>query len=81
MIPWQVKDPDTNTWHWCMVIPDDSEYTSLNTAIDNAWDAGVVMIMAAGNDGGCYVKNSDPRYNGDKLMSGIILVCMVVIKQ
>ena len=68
MIPWQVKDPDTNTWHWCMVIPDDSEYTSLNTAIDNAWDAGVVMIMAAGNDGGCYVKNSDPRYNGDKLV-------------
>ena len=68
MIPFQVKDPDTSTWHWCMVIPDRSEYSALNTAIDNAWDAGVVMIMAAGNDGGCYVKNSDARYSGDKFV-------------
>ena len=68
MIPFQVKDPVTSTWHWCMVIPERSEYGALNTAIDNAWDAGVVMIMAAGNDGGCYVKNSDARYSGDKFV-------------
>lgn len=67
IIPWQVKDPDTNAFVWCVVLPENSEYSSLNTAIDAAWDAGVVMILAAGNDGGCFVKTSDPRYNGEYL--------------
>ena len=67
IIPWQVKDPDTNTFVWCVVLPENSEYSSLNTAIDAAWDAGVVMILAAGNDGGCFVKTSDVRYNGEYL--------------
>ena len=65
IIPWQVKDPDTNTFVWCVVLPDPSEYTSINTAIDAAWDAGVIFIGAAGNDGGCYVKTSDARYAGE----------------
>jgi len=67
IIPWQVRDPDTSTDVWCVVLPDTWEYSSLNTAIDAAWDAGVVFITAAGNDGGCYVKTSDARYNGEYL--------------
>ena len=67
IIPFQVKDPDTSTLVWCVVLPDNSAYSSLNTAIDAAWDAGVVMILAAGNDGGCYVKTSDARYTGEYL--------------
>jgi len=67
IIPFQVKDPDTSTWVWCVVLPDNSAYSSLNTAIDAAWDAGVVMILAAGNDGGTYVKTSDARYINEYL--------------
>ena len=65
VIPWQVKDPDTSAFVWCVVLPENSQYSSLNTAIDAAWDAGVVFIGAAGNDGGCYVKTSDPRYTDE----------------
>ena len=67
IIPWQVKDPATGNFVWCVVLPYDDEYPAVNTAIDAAWDAGVIFIGAAGNDGGTYVKTSDARYNGEYL--------------
>ena len=67
IIPWQVKDPSTGNFVWCVVLPYDDEYAAVNTAIDAAWDAGVIFIGAAGNDGGTYVKTSDARYNGEYL--------------
>ena len=65
IIPWQVKDPDTSTWVWCVVLPENTQFSSINTAIDAAWDAGVIFIGAAGNDGGTYVKTSDARYTDE----------------
>ena len=67
IIPFQVRDPDTNVMVWCVVLPENNSYTALNTAIDAAWDAGIVFIGAAGNDAGCYVKTSDNRYNNEIL--------------
>ena len=67
IIPWQVKDTATGNFVWCVVLPYDDEYPAVNTAIDAAWDAGVIFIGAAGNDGGTYVKTSDARYNGEYL--------------
>ena len=67
IIPFQVKDPNTNAMVWCVVLPENSSYSSLNTAIDAAWDAGIVFIGAAGNDAGCYVKTSDNRYSNEIL--------------
>lgn len=64
MIPFRVLDPNTSQWHWCIPFPGGTEFTSLHTALEAAWDAGIVNINAAGNNGGIYTKKSDPRYNG-----------------
>lgn len=57
IIPFQVKDPNTPTYEWCVVVPNQAVYSSLNTALDSAWDAGIVCITAAGNNGGVYDKS------------------------
>lgn len=64
IMPWKVQDPDTSTWNWCCVFPTQAENTALETALEAAWDAGIVNINAAGNDGGVYVKISDSRRYG-----------------
>lgn len=63
MIPKRVWDDDTLQREWCIVCPD-SAFSALTIALEAAWDAGIVNINAAGNDGGVYVKNSDPRWWG-----------------
>lgn len=66
IIPFQVLDPDAvnDPYNWCVVFPNQSRNTAQQEALRNAWDAGIICINAAGNNGGVYVKESDPRYNG-----------------
>ena len=64
MYPYKVKDPEDNTWHWCITFPWQGQNTSLKTAMDQAWDAGIILINAAGNNGGTYVKENDARWSG-----------------
>jgi hypothetical protein len=58
IIPFQVDLP-TIGYAWCIVLPFQSEYLALKTAISSAWDAGITVINAAGNNGGVYVKDSE----------------------
>ena len=64
IIPFQVLDPATSSYVWCAVFPFNSYSSSMRTALEAAWDAGIVCITAAGNNGGVYVKYNDPEYNG-----------------
>lgn len=64
IIPWKVRDPDTLDWYWCAVFPYQYEYTSLKTSIDSCWDNGIINVVAAGNNGGVYVKNDDAKSTG-----------------
>lgn len=65
IIPFRVFDPNTSTWVWCCVFPSQSsEYITLRTSLEAAWDAGIISITPAGNGGGVYCKYTDPRYNG-----------------
>lgn len=64
IMPFQVYDSATTNYNWCVVFPYQSRFTAQQVALQNAWDAGIVCINAAGNNGGVYVKTSDPRYNG-----------------
>jgi hypothetical protein len=64
IIPFQVLDPVTSSFVWCAVFPIDSYSSSLRTALEAAWDAGIVSINAAGNCVGVYVKYTDPEYTG-----------------
>lgn len=66
IIPFQVKNPNTPTYEWCVVVPNQAVYSSLNTALDLAWDAGIVCITAAGNNGGVYDKSSN--YNSYRVV-------------
>lgn len=63
IIPFKVLIPDTGVWEWCIVLPAQNPSSSLRTALEAAWDAGIVNIVAAGNNGGVYVKQSDPRWS------------------
>ena len=58
IIPWKVYSPGDTEYKWCVVMPSQSEYSSLKTALDNAWNAGIVCINAAGNNGGTYNKQN-----------------------
>jgi hypothetical protein len=64
IIPFQVFDPDTSSYVWCAVFPRQFRNTALQQALRDAWDAGIVCLNAAGNNGGVYVKETDSRYNG-----------------
>ena len=63
MIPFQLKDPDDNSWHWVMTFPYQTQ-ASYHTSFEQAWDAGIIVINAIGNGGGIYVHDDDPRWNG-----------------
>ncbi len=65
IIPRQVKDPDTGNWVWCIAIPEQYEYGSMTTAINNCVAGGVHCISAASNQGQTYVKFSDPKYSNE----------------
>ncbi len=64
IFPYRVKDPDDNSWHWMVTFPRQTQNSSLKTAMDQAWDAGLILINAAGNNGGVYVKENDARWSG-----------------
>ena len=59
IIPFSVLDPDTSTYQWCVVLPNQTRISSLEVASDAAWDAGITFINAAGNNGGVYVKQNE----------------------
>ncbi len=63
IIPFQLKDPNTNAWHW--VIPFQRQsLASYHVSLEQCWDAGIVVVTAGGNGGGIFVKESDPRWSG-----------------
>ena len=63
MIPFQLMDPADNSWHWVMPFPTQSQ-ASYHVTLEQAWDAGIVVITSCGNGGGIYVKDSDSRWDG-----------------
>ena len=62
MIPFQLRDPD-GTWYWVLPFPRQTQATYIN-ALEQCWDAGIVIINAAGNAGNTFVSNSDARWSG-----------------
>lgn len=56
IIPFQVYNVSTTTYEWRIVFPTQSQYSSLQTAVTNLWNAGIIFINAAGNNGGVYTK-------------------------
>lgn len=59
IIPFSVRNPDTLVYEWCIVLPSKGTYSALHTALEAAWDAGIVCVNAAGNNGGVFRKTSD----------------------
>ena len=64
IIPFQVLDTFTSSYVWCVVFPTNSYSSSMRNSLETAWNAGIVCINAAGNNGGVYVKYTDPEYTG-----------------
>lgn len=60
IIPFKVYDA-TNGTRWCVVMPSQYTYTSLHTALETAWNSGIVCVNAAGNNGGTYTKRDDAQ--------------------
>ncbi len=56
IIPFQVYNTTTSTYEWRIVFPSQSSYSSLQTALPSLWNAGIIFICAAGNNGGVYTK-------------------------
>ena len=63
MIPFQLRDPTDNTWYWVLPFPTQAP-ASYISAMEQCWDAGIVLINAAGNAGNTFVSNSDARWSG-----------------
>ena len=64
-VPFQILDPNTGTWAWHILLPEQSEkYTTFRTAIKECWDAGVFWITTPSNWGSVTVSDSDPRHDG-----------------
>ena len=54
----------TGDWRWCIRLPYQGENTQLKSAMHNAWSNGLVVVCAAGNNGGVYVRADDARKTG-----------------
>ena len=63
MIPFQLKDPTDNTWHWVQPFSRQDQGSYLS-AIEQCWDDGIVIINGPGNAGITFANNDDARYNG-----------------
>lgn len=59
IIPFAVRNPTTLQYEWCVVLPNQFYFSSLKTALESAWNSGIVCINAAGNNGGVYRKFND----------------------
>jgi len=65
IFPYQVQDPDDDSWHWMVTFPNQSQNSFfVKYPLDTLYDNGIVFINAAGNNGGTYVKESDARWYG-----------------
>ena len=62
IIPFQVLDPNTSQYVWCVVLPFQGRFTALQDAITTAIANGIVCINAAGNNGGVYKKINASDY-------------------
>lgn len=68
LIPFKIEDPENaGTWMWTIPMGSGYEWTALKDALEAAWDAGIVVIVTAGNGGETYVKRDDPEYSGTTL--------------
>lgn len=68
LIPWRIEDPDNpGTWLWTIPMGKGREYTRLKDTLEEAWDAGIIVMNCAGNWGNVAVKRDDPEYLGTKL--------------
>jgi hypothetical protein len=61
IIPFQVEDPRDRNYYWCVVLPaanTDGQFVfaGVRTALTAAVNAGIVVMCAAGNNGGVYEK-------------------------
>lgn len=59
IIPFSVLNTTTSVYEWCVVMPNQFRSSSLKQTIDAAFDAGIVFINAAGNNGGVYYKEDE----------------------
>lgn len=59
IVPFAMLNPDTGTYEWCVVMPTQGKNLPLRASTDSAWDAGVIFIDGAGNNGGVYVKENE----------------------
>ena len=64
IFPFRVQDPDNNTYYWMVTFPAQFQASSVKSALDSLYDNGIVFINAAGNNGGTFVKENDPRWSG-----------------
>ena len=64
IFPYRVQDPTDDSWHWMVTFPQQSQFSSVKTAMDSLYDNGIILINAAGNNGGTFVKENDSRWNG-----------------
>ena len=64
MIPRKLLDPIDSNWYWVMTFPRQSDHrsSSLKTATEQLWDAGVTVIDSGGNYTHTYA-NEDEENN------------------
>ena len=64
IFPYRVQNPSDDSWHWMVTFPQQTIFSSVKTAMDSLYDNGIILINAAGNNGGTFVKENDSRWNG-----------------
>ena len=64
IFPYRVQDPTDDSWYWMVTFPQQYQYSSVKTAMDSLYNNGIILINAAGNNGGTFVKENDSRWNG-----------------
>jgi len=62
--PFRVDLSGSGNWQWCIKLPWQGEYTALKNALQSAWNAGIVVVGAGGNNAGVYVRRDDARKTG-----------------
>ena len=62
--PFRVDLNGAGNWQWCIKLPEQFEYAALKNALQSAWSAGIVVVGAAGNSAGVYVRRDDARKTG-----------------